>query len=153
LQQCRTSVRPAVRCRYCQSHARRAGSGASPAFHGVGFEGAEECADRVRLPIMTAKHRFSRRSIMHAGALTAAVGFPAIVPSSVFGQNAPSNRITVGAIGVGRISRSHDLAAIRKYEGAHVIAVCDLDANRVEEAKRLVNSFYSTGAKPYNGVV
>ena len=34
----------------------------------------------------------------------AAIGFPAIVPASVFGQTAPSNRINVGAIGVGRIS-------------------------------------------------
>lgn len=33
-----------------------------------------------------------------------AIGFPAIVPASVFGQTAPSNRINVGAIGVGRIS-------------------------------------------------
>ena len=54
---------------------------------------------------------------------------------------------------MGRISRSHDLAAIRKYDGARVIAVCDLDANRVEEGKKLVNGFYSTGGKPYNGVV
>jgi hypothetical protein len=80
--------------------------------------------------MMTAKLRISRRSILKSGALAAAAGFPTIVPSSVFGQNAPSNRITVGAIGVGRISRSHDLAAIRKYDGARVIAVCDLDANR-----------------------
>jgi predicted dehydrogenase len=102
---------------------------------------------------MTAKHRISRRSILKSGALAAAAGFPAIVPSSVFGQKAPSNRINLGAIGVGRISRSHDLAAIRKYDGARVIAVCDLDANRVEEGKTLVNGFYSAGAKPYNGVV
>jgi predicted dehydrogenase len=102
---------------------------------------------------MTKKHRISRRSILKSGALAAAAGFPTIVPSSVFGQNAPSNRINVGAIGVGRISRQHDLAAIRKYEAARVIAVCDLDANRVEEGKKLVNSFYSSDGKPYNGVV
>jgi hypothetical protein len=101
---------------------------------------------------MTPKLRISRRSILKSGASAVAAGFPTIVPSSVFGQNAPSNRITVGAIGVGRISRSHDLAAIRKYDGARVIAVCDLDANRVEEGKKLVNGFYSTGGKPYNGV-
>jgi predicted dehydrogenase len=36
-------------------------------------------------------------------------GFPAIVPSSVFGAASPGNRINVGAIGTGRISRGHDL--------------------------------------------
>src|ERR1039457_5126002 len=79
-------------------------------------------------------------------------GFPAIVPSSVFGQTAPSNRINVGAIGNGRISRIHDLPAIRKYGSAHIMAVCDLDANRVELGKTLVNGFYSTDGKPYDGV-
>jgi hypothetical protein len=36
----------------------------------------------------------------------AALAAPTIVPASVFGQNAPSNRINIGAIGVGRISAS-----------------------------------------------
>ena len=41
----------------------------------------------------------TRRTFLKTSATLAA--FPAIVPSSVFGQNAPSNRINVGAIGVG----------------------------------------------------
>ena len=36
-------------------------------------------------------------------------GFPSIVPASVLGASSPSNRISVGAIGTGRISRVHDL--------------------------------------------
>jgi len=97
--------------------------------------------------------RLSRRSILKTG-LGAAVtaGFPAIVPSTVFGQTAPSNRINIGAIGVGRISRVHDLPAIRKYDLARIVAVCDLDANRVEQGKTLVNGYYSTGGKTYDGV-
>jgi predicted dehydrogenase len=83
----------------------------------------------------------------------AAIGFPTIVPASVFGQNAPSNRINVGAIGVGRISRGHDLPGIWQFDQAHIMAVCDLDARRVEEAKTLVNGYYSKKtAKPYDGV-
>jgi predicted dehydrogenase len=94
----------------------------------------------------------SRRSILKAGLGAAAIaGFPAIVPSTVFGQNAPSNRIHVGAIGVGRISRVHDLPAIRKYSQAQIVAVCDLDANRVEQGQALVNGFYATDGKPYTG--
>ncbi len=81
------------------------------------------------------------------------VGFPAIVPVSVFGQNAPSNRINVGAIGTGRISRGHDLPGIWKHELARIMAVCDLDSRRVEDAKTLVNGYYAkkTG-KPHTGV-
>jgi predicted dehydrogenase len=80
-------------------------------------------------------------------------GFPAIVPSSVFGAASPSNRINVGAIGTGRISRGHDLPGIWKHETARIMAACDLDSKRVEEAKVLLNGQYSkqTG-KPYDGV-
>jgi len=82
-----------------------------------------------------------------------AMGFPAIVPASVFGQTAPSNRINVGAIGVGRISRGHDLPGIWQFDQARIMAVCDLDAKRVDQAKTLINGVYSkkTG-KPYDGV-
>jgi len=89
----------------------------------------------------------SRRSILKSSLGAAAVaGFPTIVPSTVFGQNAPSNRINIGAIGVGRISRTHDLPAIKKVDYARIIAVCDLDANRVEQGQALVNGFYSVNS-------
>jgi predicted dehydrogenase len=96
----------------------------------------------------------SRRTFLKTSlGAAAAAGFPTIVPSSVFGQLAPSNRINVGAIGVGRISRGHDLPGIWKYDQANIMAVCDLDANRVELGKALINGYYSkkTG-KPYDGV-
>src|ERR1039457_5223788 len=101
---------------------------------------------------MASKQEVSRRSILKTGLAAVTAGFPTIVPATVFGQTAPSNRINVGAIGVGRISRVHDLPAIRKYGSAHIMAVCDLDANRVELGKTLVNGFYSTDGKPYDGV-
>src|SRR5947208_16738312 len=96
----------------------------------------------------------SRREFLKKGAGAAVVaGFPAIVPSSVFGQNSPGNRINVGAIGVGRISRGHDLPGIWQFDGARVMAVCDLDASRVSAGKELLHGVYAkkTG-KPYNGV-
>lgn len=97
----------------------------------------------------------SRRSFLKKSAMTAAaVGFPTIVPSAVFGQNAPSNRINIGAIGVGRISRGHDLPGTWKYDQAHIMAVCDLDASRVEQGKVLLNDVYSKkSGKPYNGTL
>src|SRR5438477_10135946 len=80
-------------------------------------------------------------------------GFPTIVPASVFGPLAPGNRINVGAIGTGRISRGHDLPGIWQHDLARVMAVCDLDSHRVEDAKALVNGYYAkkTG-KTYDGV-
>ena len=80
-------------------------------------------------------------------------GFPSIVPSSVLGATSPSNRINIGAIGNGRISRGHDLPGLWKYDTARIMAVCDLDSHRVEDARTLVNEYYTkkTGKK-YDGV-
>lgn len=91
----------------------------------------------------------TRRRLLAGGA---AAGFPAIVPQSVFGATAPSNRINVGAIGVGRISRIHDMPEVWKHDDAHIVAVCDLDTKRVALGQQLVDRTYSerTG-KPYGG--
>ena len=101
----------------------------------------------------------SRRTFLKTSLSAAvAVGFPTIVPSSVFGQDAPSNRINIGAIGVGRISRVHDMPGVWKYTtGARnnrILAVCDLYAARVEQGKQLLNGVYSKQAgKDYNATL
>jgi predicted dehydrogenase len=108
---------------------------------------------------MASKRSLSRREFMKTAGKGLGVssvlvaGFPSIVPASVFGQNAPSNRINVGAIGAGRIARIHDMPGVWKYDGARLVAVCDLDSKRMGEAKDLVNAYYSkqTG-KAYDGV-
>jgi predicted dehydrogenase len=108
---------------------------------------------------MTEKRRteISRRKALTIAAqgigATTVLGFPSIVPASVFGATAPSKRINVGGIGTGRISRGHDLPGVWKYDTARIMAVCDLDKKRLEDAKTLVNGYYSkqTG-KPYDGV-
>jgi predicted dehydrogenase len=96
----------------------------------------------------------SRRRFLQTALGTAAVaGLPTIVPARVLGQMAPGRQITVGAIGVGRISRGHDLPAILKNDGARVVAVCDLDAARMELGKKFVNDFYSgKNGRAYDGV-
>src|SRR5882724_7746475 len=100
------------------------------------------------------KSGFSRRKFLQTAATSAVIlGAPTIVPSSVFGQKAPSNRINVGAIGAGRISRVHDMPSTLKYDSAQIMAVCDLDSRRVEEGKKFVNDFYNTKTgKAYDGV-
>jgi predicted dehydrogenase len=96
----------------------------------------------------------SRRSFLKTGIASAAVaGFPAFIPARLLGQYAPSKQINIGAIGAGRISRTHDMANIFPLNNARIIAVCDLDANRVEEGKKLVNETYAAKfGKPYDGV-
>jgi predicted dehydrogenase len=101
------------------------------------------------------KTRVTRRNFLKTGlGAAAAIGFPTIVPATVFGQFAPSKRINIGAIGVGRISRGHDMPLILQYDQAHIMAVCDLDAHRVVEGKQFVNEYYAkkTG-KPYDGTL
>ena len=100
------------------------------------------------------KPLLSRRSFLASSIKTGIVlGLPTIVPSSVFGKNAPSNRINIGAIGNGRISRTHDMPGVWKYDNARIIAVCDLDSKRANEAQTLVNEHYTKKlTKRYKGV-
>jgi predicted dehydrogenase len=99
------------------------------------------------------RRRTRRQFLADAGKGLAVAGFPAIVPSSVLGAFSPGNRINIGAIGTGRISRGHDLPGLWQYDTARVMAVCDLDSRRAQDAVTLVNGQYAkqTG-KPYSGV-
>ncbi|HSP92637.1 MAG TPA: Gfo/Idh/MocA family oxidoreductase [Vicinamibacterales bacterium] len=109
---------------------------------------------------MTAKRSGgpSRRAFLATagkGAVAASLvsSFPAIVPASVVGPFAPSNRINIGAIGCGRISRGHDMPGVWKHPAARIVAVCDLDAKRLEDAKRHVNGHETAATgKPSDAV-
>ena len=100
------------------------------------------------------KRKQSRREFLSNSIKTAAIfALPSIVPSSVFGKNAPSNRINVAAIGTGRISRGHDMPGAWQHDYAQLIAVCDLDSKRAAEGKQLVNDYYTKrDGKPFDGV-
>ena len=67
---------------------------------------------------------------------------PTIVPSTVFGQDAPSNKINIGQIGFGRIAQGHDLPETMKHDVSRVIAVCDVDRRRKEDGKRFIEQWY-----------
>ena len=99
------------------------------------------------------RREFLTKAVQGLAASSVVAGFPTIVPASVLGEAAPSKRINVGAIGVGRISRVHDLPGLLQYDTARIMAVCDVDAVRLADAKGLVNGYYGgkTG-KPYDGV-
>jgi len=76
---------------------------------------------------------------------------PTIVPSSIFGEKVPSNKINIGQIGCGRIARSHDMPGVLKQDDARIIAVSDLDSRRMRDGKKLVEDFYKekTGHSNY----
>jgi predicted dehydrogenase len=99
------------------------------------------------------RRKFLKDTIKTAASTAIALHLPSIVPASVFGKNAPSNRINVAAIGTGRISRGHDMPGVWKHDYAQIMAVCDLDLKRATEGKQLVNDFYTKrDNKTYDGV-
>jgi len=72
-----------------------------------------------------------------------AVVIPTILPSTVFGKTAPSNRINVAMIGCGRQVVSPNIPQLLESEHAQIVAVCDLDSWRLANAEKQVNDYYS----------
>ena len=85
----------------------------------------------------------NRREFLKSSAATGAVLLgPMIVPVSVFGADAPSERINVGAIGVGRMGNG-DLGEALGAKQVQVVAVCEVDSNRAEAARQRVEKHYA----------
>jgi predicted dehydrogenase len=86
-----------------------------------------------------------------AGIAGASIGFPTIVPATVFGKKAPSNKINIGQIGCGRIARDHDLPGTWQHDVARIMAVSDVDSNRMADGKKLIEAYYTkkTGNSKY----
>ena len=80
----------------------------------------------------------SRRNFLGAGA--AAFAFN-LVPSSVFGANAPSNRITMGLIGCGGQGVG-DMGGFFGLQDVVFRAVCDVNKKKTVEAKKRVDNRY-----------
>jgi predicted dehydrogenase len=83
--------------------------------------------------------RISRRRFVTASA--AAIALPAIVPASIFGQDRPSNRITVGVVGWG-MQGPENTRAFLAEEDCRVVAACDLDKNHLKDAVDTINGKY-----------
>lgn len=67
---------------------------------------------------------------------------PTIVPSTVFGKNAPGNKINIAQIGFGRIALTHDLPLTIKHDTTRVISIADVDRNRLAQGKEWVLNYY-----------
>lgn len=101
----------------------------------------------------SSRRRFLRRTAQFTAAATLA---PMIVPGRVLGLDgevSPSNRITMGFIGTGRQSTHVNLPGFLHQPDAQVVAVCDVDAWRMEQARRLVEKTYAgkTASGTYKG--
>jgi hypothetical protein len=104
---------------------------------------------------MHRNHLISRRRFLHraANTLGAAIALPAIIPASALGRSgaiAPSERITMGFIGVGTQGGGHLLGGAWTYvaggyagrKEVQVLAVCDIRRERRESATQKVNDHY-----------
>jgi len=95
------------------------------------------------LPVDQKTTSFSRRNFLKKGALGigVAIGAPYIISVPLRGNSAPSNKITVGCIGVGRMGMG-DLRDIIQHDDVQVVAVCDVDSWRLKNAQDHVNEHY-----------
>lgn len=80
-----------------------------------------------------------RRSILKI--LAAGSTAPLFLPGRLFGQDAPSNKITVGCIGVGWQGEGN-LGSFLGLDDCRVLAVCDVDENHLNAAINKVNTRY-----------
>ncbi len=82
----------------------------------------------------------SRRQFAKVAA--ASVAAPFILPSRVWSaETAPSARLTLGFIGVGKMNSGHLNSFLGRKE-VQIVAVCDVDTNRRENAKKTVEERY-----------
>ncbi len=80
-----------------------------------------------------------RRSILKL--LAATTAGPLILPSRLFGADAPSNKITLGCIGVGW-QGTGNLKSFLNESDCQVVAICDVDEKHLQKAIDMVNAHY-----------
>jgi predicted dehydrogenase len=85
------------------------------------------------------KRTMTRRQFLASTGL--AIAAPTILPSSVFGQNAPSNRITIGVVGWGMMGPGNTQAFLGMPD-CQVVAACDLDTIPLKQAVNTINERY-----------
>lgn len=88
----------------------------------------------------------NRRDFLRNAGIAAAgvISFPYWVRSSALGRQgavSPGNRIAVGCVGMGWQGEAN-LRAFLAESDAQVVAVCDIDRNHLEQARRQVNRYY-----------
>jgi len=88
----------------------------------------------------------NRRQFLATGAKAAAItAVPLFIPRSSlgYGRTAPSDRITIGAIGCGGKGRNNT-GAFLSDDRVQVVAACDVDANHLKAGADLIDAHYKT---------
>ena len=91
-----------------------------------------------------------RRDFLKGLAGGVVAGFPTIIPSSALGRDgyvAPSEKIVLGAVGVGR-QGSGDMRGFLTQPDVHVAAICDVNQATRERIATVVNSAMATPPAP-----
>ncbi len=104
---------------------------------------------------MKTKEKSTRRDFIRKSSAitTGTFVFPAIIPSTVLGKNAPGRQINVGMLGTGRQAINANLKnGFLKLQNCRVVAVNDVDSWRMDLAEKTVNDAYSSSEKSYKGV-
>lgn len=97
----------------------------------------------------------TRRSLLKrtAAITTGAIAFPYVLPSSALGRAgniAPSERITIGCIGVGGQGTGNTKAFLNN-SAARMVAVCDVAQSRRQKVKDIIDKHYGgKGCVAYN---
>ena len=92
----------------------------------------------------------SRRMFLKSSAAIA----PAIVSASALGgpdRTRPSDRINVAMIGCGKMANDYHLPQLLAQSDVQVVAVCEVDQKRREQAKGRVEAKYSSAKTDYKG--
>lgn len=82
----------------------------------------------------------SRRTFLKWSA-TALPLVPIVVPGHIFGQTAPSEAVRLGIIGTGRQTYNVNIPQFQNQPDCRIVALCDVDRWRLEQAKARVDDF------------
>ena len=82
-------------------------------------------------------HPTDRRSFLKS--MLAAGAAPMVVSPHLFGSSAPSNKITLGFIGVGAHGSGYNLPSFLQEDDCRAVAVCDVIETRRHDAQEAIN--------------
>lgn len=91
-----------------------------------------------------ANGKLSRRDLLRQSVVGTVLAAPWVVPAAALGREgktAPSQRLTLGVIGIGPRC-TYDLKAILQLPDVQCVAICDVQASRRQAGKKLVDEHY-----------
>src|SRR5216117_1215280 len=99
----------------------------------------------------------TRRTFLKRAGAAAATGLsaPMLAPNSILGATRaapPSERITVGFIGTGKMAHDYHLSTLSGFKDVQCLAVCDVDTTRRLHAKKYIEDRYTKDGRAFKGI-